>query len=195
MIADVITISREFGAGGRTIAKGLSEKLGIPWYDRDFVTITAQHSGFAEEDILEEGEELSRLEEILDSVLNNVAAYNSSHDGIFKAQKESLLELAQSPCIIVGRCANVIYKNEGVSSFDVFLYADIDVRVERAKNIVTSSVSDIRKYVEKRDAYRENYYRKYAKSEAGRARDYNICLDTGAISYDKCIEMLVDIIK
>ena len=67
----VITISREYGAGGRSVAKGLSEKLGIPWYDNDFVKLTAEQSGFSEETIKNEGEEISSLSRALDSVLNN----------------------------------------------------------------------------------------------------------------------------
>ena len=77
----VITISREFGAGGRTIAKGLSKELGIPWYDRDFVRLTAKMSGYSEEEIEDEGETISDSARFLDSILNNMVAYTSSHDG------------------------------------------------------------------------------------------------------------------
>jgi len=191
----IITISREYGAGGRSIARALSEKLAIPWYDKDFVTITAQKSGYSEEDILKDGEEISSAEHILDSILNNIAAYNSSHDSIYKAQKESMLELAQEgPCIIVGRCGNKILREAGIKSFDVFLYADIEVRVERAKALVPANVSDVKKFVEKTDEHRELYYKEYAKGIPGSAKDYNLCLDTGVIPYFKCVDIIADLV-
>lgn len=191
----VITISREYGAGGSSIAEGLSKILGIPWYDRDFVKFTSEISGYSEEEIDEEGEELSGSQRLLDVILNNVAAYNSSHDAIFKAQKESMLELAESPCILVGRCGNIILREAGVESFDIFLYADFDVRLKRAEQLVKDPKMDLKKYVEKRDALRENYYKAYTKHPITRAQDYNICLDTGAFGYDKCISLLAQLIK
>lgn len=187
----VITISREFGAGGRTIAKGLSEKLGIPWYDEDFVKKTAINSGYTEAEILKEGEELSETDRLLDIVLNNAIDYISSHDAIFNAQKKSMLELAKEDCILVGRCGNVILKEAGVDAFSIFLYADLDVRVERAKNIIDKKNIDIKKFVEKCDARRKNYYKAYTHHLMDCAQDYNICLDTGAIGYDKSIDILV----
>lgn len=191
----VITISREFGAGGRTIAKGLSEKLGIPWYDRDFIKLTAQNSGYSEDEIQKEGEEIGELEHMLEAVLNNVAAYTSSHDAIFKAQKEAMLELAKEPCIIVGRCSNIILREAGVETFDIFLFADEKIRLERAKDIVKDPKTDIKKYVEKRDALRANYYKAYTKKEMGKANDFNICIDTGVVDYDTCLDMLCKILE
>lgn len=193
----VITISREFGAGGRSVAGGLSDMLGVKWYDHDFTKIIAKESGYSEEEVKKEGEELSSSERFLDKILNNSMAYTSSFDAIYEAQKEMILKLSSSgePCIIVGRCANVILKNAGIPSFDVFLYADKDVRIERAKTIKPEGIKDYKKYVEKRDAMRENYYKEYAGEDMNRALDYNICLDTGVISYDTCIEILANIVR
>lgn len=84
----VITISREFGAGGHSIARVVSERLGIPYYDRDFAKQAAARSGYSQEDIDREGENLSRSARLLDNILNNSAGYFSSHDAIYQAQKE-----------------------------------------------------------------------------------------------------------
>lgn len=191
----VITISREYGAGGRTIAKGLSEKLGIPWYDRDFVRLTAKISGYSEEEIDEEGEEISESDKFLESILNNINIYTSSHDEIFKAQKEVIMELAKNPCIIVGRCANMILRDAGIKSFDIFLHADQDIRIERAKNLVSNPKDNLKKYVERRDELRETYYKKYTGGRINESKDYTVCLDTGVVNYDTCIETLVTLIK
>ena len=70
----VITISRQYAAYGRTVAKGLSEELGIPYYDKDVVRKTAEQSGFSEEDIKREGEDLSRAGKFMNDLLNNAAS-------------------------------------------------------------------------------------------------------------------------
>ncbi len=191
----VITISREYAAGGSTVAKGLSEKLSIPWYDRDFIRLTAKSSGYSEDDISAEGEELSYGAKILDMLLNNAAPYVSSHDAIYKAQKEAIMELAETPCIIVGRCANVILREAGVDTFDIFLYADKEIRIKRAAELVKDPDIDAVKYLEHKDTLRETYYKKYTGRELGLYHDYNICLDTGRIDYEKAIEFLADIIQ
>lgn len=191
----VITISREYGAGGSSIAKRLSEELGIPWYDNDFVAITAKVSGYSEEEVLKEGEEISEWSNFLNKFLNNSVAYSSSHDAIFEAQKDTMLELAKNPCIIVGRCGNIILEQAGIPSFDIFLYADKDIRVERTKERLDKPVANIEKYVEKRDALRNNYYKAYTKENIAKAQDYNLCLDTGVIDYETCVKMIVDLLK
>lgn len=191
----VITISREYAAGGRSIAKGLSEKLGIPWYDGDFVKKTALNSGYSEEEILAEGEELTERQHILDMILNNATDYTSSHDAIFKAQKSVMLDLCKEPCILVGRCGNVILKEAGIQAFHIFLYADTEIRIERATNLLDKKEIDAKKFVEKCDAHRKNYYKVYTGHQMDSAQDYSICLNTGVIDYDSCIEILVNQIK
>lgn len=188
----IITIGREYCAGGTSVAERLSKKLGIPWYDRDFAALTAKNSGYTLDEVLEEGEELSEFSRFLNSFLNNATSYTSSFDEIYKAQKEALLML-QKPCIVIGRCSNLIYKEEGVDSFDIFLYADEDVRLKRAKERDGEDI-DI-KDIEKKDSKRENYYKNYTKHELADCRDYNICLDTGAMDYDECAELLANILK
>ena len=101
----VIAINREYGAGGRALASILSEKLGIPYYDRDFVQKTIEESGYEKEDVEREGEEMSKSARVFNNILNSAVSYKSSHDEIYKAEKKVILELAKSPCIMVGRSA------------------------------------------------------------------------------------------
>jgi len=191
----VITISREFGAGGRSVAKILSELLNIPWYDKDFIKMAALKSGYSEEEIRKEGEELSAVESLIDSILNNSASYVSSHDAIFEAQKDSIIELAKSPCIIVGRCANLILQDAGIPSFDVFLYADLEFRLSRSDELGFNKVSDPKKYVKRHDTLRERYCKAYMKKDYTNSELYNICLDTGTIGIEKSAQLLADLIK
>lgn len=191
----IITIGREFGAGGRTVAKKLSELLNIPWYNRDFTKITAQSSGYSEEEIEDEGETISDFDSWLDSFLNNSAAYTSSHDAIFEAQKDTILKLAEGDCIIIGRCADYILKKAGIDSFDVFLYADEDVKAKRACEILECDEKKAHKYVEKIDHMRDNYYKRYTGLNIGDYHNYDLLIDTGKIGKDNSADLIVSAIK
>ena len=192
----IITISREYGAGGRSIAKAVAEQLGIPYYDKDFMKATAEQSGYSLEDIEREGEELSRSGKILDNILNNVTAYTSSHDAIFKAQVQTILNLAQNDCIIIGRCANLILRDAGVPCFDIFLHTDLEHQLARAKELTDGEqVDDLKKYVQNRVARRETYYKTYTNHELGDYHDYDLILDTGVLGYQNCADLIVDLVK
>lgn len=191
----VITISREYGALGRTLAAKLSERLGIPYYDRDFVKKTAEESGYAVEDVEHEGEELSTSGRMLNKILNSAVSYSSSYDGIYKAQKKVVLQLAQDPCIIVGRCADHILREEGKDVFCVYLYASVKDRIDHVTELAENGTMSIEKYIEKRDKLRRTYYKQYTGHEMGNANNYNICFDTGRINAETCADIIIDILS
>ena len=191
----VITISREYGALGRTLAAKLSERLGIPYYDRDFVKKTAEESGYAVEDVEHEGEELSTSGRMLNKILNSAVSYSSSYDGIYKAQKKVVLQLAQDPCIIVGRCADHILREEGKDVFCVYLYASVKDRIDHVTELAENGTMSIEKYIEKRDKLRKTYYKQYTGHEMGNANNYNICFDTGRINAETCADVIIDILS
>ena len=189
----VITISREYGAGGRTVAKGLSEKLGIPWHDQDLVEEVARDSGYSVEEIKKEGEELSQAELFWDYLMNGNVTYNSSHDKIFEAQKNEVLKLAENPCIIVGRCSNIIVRKAKIRSFDVFLYSDLDAKIKRLESSENCPKNvSLKHFIEKRNALRQNYYKHYAKKTLGSYEDYDLLIDTGKIGCEKAIELIAN---
>ena len=191
----VITISRLYAAGGRTVAKAISKAFDIPWYDRDFVRMTAEDSGYTIDEIDKDGEEISLRTNFIDTFFSN-ASYTSSHDAIFNAQNKEIVKLsANAPCIIVGRCANIILREEGIPSFDIFLYGSVESRMERAAELGGNGDMDLQKYIEKRDAYRANYYKKYTKKSIGDYHDYDICVDVGSIGTEKSIEMIIGVLK
>jgi cytidylate kinase len=191
----VITISRQYAALGRTIARGLQDRLGIPFYDKDFVTKTAEMSGYSEEDIAREGESMSRGAHFMNSLLNNAAVYTSSYEGIYEAQKKVVLELAKEPCIIIGRCAGHILQEAGMPSFNIYLHASVEDRVERARALGENEGMDLKKYIAKRDALRNNYYRKYTGVDMGHSHSYTIGLDVGRLDADTCLDILVPAIR
>ncbi len=192
----IITISREYASYGNTIASKISERLGIPYYNKDFVRKTVAESNYSEEDVIREGESMSRGSQLLNTFLNGATgSYSSSYDGIHYAEKMVVLELSESPCIIVGRCANSILREAGVKSFDVFLYANKEFRCKRAIELEPEQESKIEKYVSKRDIMRETYHKQYTGHDLGDSRYYNLCLDVATIGIDRCVDIICNIVE
>jgi len=189
----VITITREYSAYGRTVARALSEKYGIPFYDKDFIKETAAQSGYTEEEIRREGEEMSKGSRFMNSLLNTAMTYSSSYDNIFTAECEVILKLAAKPCIIVGRCADYVLKNAGVDCFSVYLYADQSVRLARAAELdenAGKSEDEIKKYLHRTDILRATYYKEYTGQEIDRCKNYDMLLDIGKIGVENCIDII-----
>ena len=191
----VITISRQYAAYGRTIARMLSERLEIPFYDRDVIRETAKESGYSEEDIQREGEAMSRASKFMNNLLNNASVYTSSYDGSYWAQRDVILKLAERPCIIVGRCADYILTEAGIPAFKIYLYADLESRIRRAGELEENKGKDLRKIVPRREKLREVYYKQYTGQDMGVCSNYNICLDTGTLGAEKCTRILCDALK
>lgn len=189
----VITISREYGAYGRSVAKALSQKLGIEFYDVDFIRMTAEKSGYSEEDVTREGESLSKGSKFINSFLST-SAYNSSYDEIFLAQKEVILELAKKPCIMVGRCSNIILREAGVKSFDIFLHADRAFRRAHALELNEYGKMDVDRYIDRCDHWRKTYYRAYTGHDMGDYHDYDLTIDVGKIGPEKVVELVVGLV-
>ena len=190
----VITISREYGAYGRSVAKALSKRLGIEYYDVDFVRMTAQKSGYSEEDVSREGELLSAGSRFINSFLST-SAYNSSYDEIFQAQRQVVLELAKNPCIMVGRCSNIILREAGIKTFDVFLHADHAFRKAHALELNEYGKMDVDRYMDRCDHWRKTYYRAYTGHEMGDYHDYDLSVDVGKIGVEKTVDLLAGLLK
>ena len=191
----VITINREYGAGGRSLAAILSEKLGIPYYDRDFVSKTVEESGFDEEDVEREGEELSRSSKVIRDLFNTTVSYMSSHDAIFEAEKKLILKLAAEPCIIVGRCADRILAGSGIDCISIYLHAPLKIRLRRAEELPEKGTVQAEKFIEKRDSQRRTFYKQYTGCDISDAANYTFCFDTGKISIASCAEMVLAFLK
>ena len=187
----VITINREFGAGGRSLAAILSEKLEIPYYDKDFVSKTMEESGFDEEDVEREGEELSRSSKVLDDLFNGTVSYTSSHDAIFNAEKKVILKLAENPCIIVGRCANMILAEAGIDSLDVYLHGPMEDKMKRLDEISPNGKPVTEKSVKEHDRKRRTFFKNYTGKELFDASNYTFCFDVGKIDIPQCAEIIL----
>ncbi len=189
----LITINREYAAYGHTIAGALSERLGLPYYDKDFIEETAKASGYDKEEIAREGEDMSRSSKFMNSLLNNATVYSSSYDNIFLAQREVIINLSKQPCIIVGRCSDFVLKEAGIPRFSIFLYADWETRLKRAFQLEENQDRDLKnvaKYISRRDIMRKTYYKEYTRHDMDDCRNYNLALDVGTLGVDCCVDMI-----
>lgn len=189
----IITISREFGSGGRTIGKEVGERLRIPCYDYGLIVKIAEKSGFAEEYISERGEYMPS-----GSWINNVLAgrdFNghSHQDELWKIQCAVILELAEKgPCVIVGRCADHVLK--GVADcLTVFIHASEEKRAERIVNVYGEREESPEKRLKDKDKRRKAYYQLYTDTEWGIAKNYHIALDSGVLGIEKCVDIIADL--
>ncbi len=190
----LITISREYGAGGHSIGKQVAEKLGIPFYDRDIVRETAKASGFDPDLIESEGEDITKADSILSSICAASSSYyHDSQDAIYEVQKAVILHLAEEgPCVILGRCADEIFREAGIPSLNVFIHADEVHRAVRVSELIGSkNATEIQKLMTKKDASRHHYYNRYTGKKWGDSHNYQLSLDSGALGYELCVRLIV----
>ena len=195
----VITIAREKGSGGYDIAKKLSERLNVPFYDRKLLRIASDVSGINEQLFGEVDERLGKHEmmsaaekvysgEVLPPDSDNYI----SQENLFQFQAKIILELAEtSSCIIVGRSADYILKGKPYL-LRAFIHAPMEARVERvASYSLAWNEAEIKKYISEQDKHRADYYRFYTGEDWRDACHYDISLDSSALGLDGCVERLV----
>ena len=171
----IITISREFGSGGRTIGKEAAEKLGIPCYDQELIEKIAEDSGLNKDFIREKGEYAPR-----GSLFASSFFYDRSYTGfnvqdlLWQSQRKVILDLAEKGgCVIVGRCADYILQGKH-DLLKVFVYASMEKREERILKVYGENEEAPRKRLEDKDKRRRAYYRLYTDMEWGQVQNYDI---------------------
>ncbi|MBQ6470183.1 MAG: cytidylate kinase-like family protein [Lachnospiraceae bacterium] len=189
-----ITICREYGAGGHSIGQKVAGALGIELYDKDIIRATAKEMDLDYAQILNSEEEISRSESFLRYLTPISFEYK---DYYFEAQKGIILELAKKgPCVIVGRCAEIILREAGIDSLNVFLYADESHRLPWVKqHLDTDNDAEAVKFMHRQERARRAYYEAYTDSHFGDRHNYDIMLDSGAIGYDACAEIIISLAK
>ena len=184
----VITISREFGSGGRTIGKKLAEKLGIPCYDSELIHKIALESGFTENYIKDAGEYAPGG--FLSSALSNRSFGPTNEDYLWEIQYKIITELAEKEsCVIVGRCADYILKDKA-DCLKVFIHASMQYRAERIVKEYGEREESSEQRLKDKDKRRAAYHRFYTNMKWGDAHNYNITLDSGVLGIDRCVEIL-----
>ena len=197
MSKNIITISRQFGSGGRTVGRMLAERLGVPFYDKELVKQVADETGF-DVGFIEENGEFSPSKSIFSFAMSQGIPIMqnglSMSDFIFCIQRQVILKLAEQPCVIVGRGADYILRDRE-DCFNVFIHADIQSRAERIVKLYGESEKKPEQRLADKDKKRKIYYKHYTDREWGDAKNYDICLNSGKIGIDKCVELILDAIK
>lgn len=189
----IITISRQFGSGGRTIGKEVAAKLGIPCYDHELIEKVSAESGLAEEYIAEQGEYTPHGNWFANMFNARSLDGKSTQDYLWLVQRKVILDLAQKePCVIVGRCADYILKDKA-DCLKVFIHADIKKRAERIVKLYGEREDSPEKRLMDKDKKRKIYYQFYTELEWGLAQNYHISLDSGAFGIEKCVDMIKEL--
>ena len=184
----IITISREFGSGGRTIGKKTAEVLGIPCYDSELIQKIAQESGFDARYIKDAGEYAPGG--FLVSAFSNRAFGPTNEDYLWEIQCRIITELAEKePCVIVGRCADYILRNKA-DCLKVFIHADMAFRAHRIVAVYGERDQSPEQRLKDKDKRRAAYHRFYTNMKWGHAQNYDITLNSGALGIDKCVDIL-----
>lgn len=191
----IITVSRQFGSGGRTVGRHAAEKLGIPCYDQELIEKVAQSSGFAKEYIEAHGEYADHRT-WLGRALNSANRFEgmSNQDKIWVEQRKVILKVAESPCVIIGRCADYILKDRE-DVLKVFIHADDNFRAERIVNLYGERADKPETRLKDKDKRRAAYYKDYTETEWGVAANYHIALDSGKLGIEYCADLLAEIYK
>jgi len=189
----VITISRQFGSGGRTIGRQVAAKLGIPCYDQELIEQLAEKSGFTPEYIKERSEYAERGGWLANALSGRISGGMNNQDHIWIAQRELILELAaKGPCVIVGRCADYILKDHA-DCLNVFIHAGMEQRAERIVKMYGERPDSPEKRLKDKDKRRKAYYQFYTDTEWGVAEHYHLALDSGVLGLEKCVDIITQV--
>ena len=198
----IVTISRQYGSGGRYIGENLAKAMGVPCYDEKLIDMVAKESGFAQSLVAEKGERMtgSLLFNIASSLsfANNVFSTNNGvtlQDEIYFTQNRIIKELAdKGPCVIVGRCADYILR-EREDCLNVFIFADNESKIERAEKYFNITREEAPAVLKKKDKARANHYKYYTDQEWGMASNYDLCLNSGLIGIEGCVKAIQQVLE
>ena len=184
----IITISREFGSGGRTIGKMVAEKLGIPCYDAEIIQKMADETGFAPDYVKEAGEYSPGS--FLSAAFSNRMFGPTNEDILWQHQYRVITELAEKgPCVIVGRCADYILEDKA-DCLKVFIHADLEFRAKRIVEVYGERAESPEERIKDKDKRRAAYHRFYTNMKWGYAQNYDLTLNSGVLEIDNCVDII-----
>lgn len=189
----IITISREFGSGGREIGEKVAKKLGINYYDKAIIDKAAQSCGLSPEFIEKEEQTFSN------SILFNLATSGGQFgvggtslvDRIYVSESKAIKEFAeQGPCVIVGRCADYVLRDS--NCFNVFVYADESFKSKRIVSDYGFEQKQAMKLIKTRDKTRARHYNYYCDRLWGDRKNYHLMVNSSAFGVDKAVDLIID---
>ena len=191
----IITISREFGSGGRFIGEEVAKKLGFACYDKNIIGQIAEKSGLAPEYIRESAELSPKKGLFAYAFAGRDITGKSVEDLVYETQRKVILELTEKEsCVIIGRNADFILKDRD-DVLNVFIYGDLPEKVERICRLYHVSEQEAVRMMTDVDKRRMTNYNFYTEQKWGKASNYTVCLNSSRIGYERCEEIIVGCVK
>lgn len=196
----VITIARQYGSGGRTIGEMLADKLGIHFYDKELMKLASEDSGINERLFNTADEKVKQS--VFSKMFKTEKAYTGevispesggfiSDDNLFNYQAKVVKELAEREnCVIVGRCADYVLKDYD-HVLSVFIHGPKDFCMQEAAKKINLTGKELERFITKTDKERADYYKYYTGREWTDARNYDLCLDSSKLGFERCVEEII----
>ena len=196
----VITIARQYGSGGRTIGEMLADKLGIHFYDKELMKLASEDSGINERLFNTADEKVKQS--VFSKMFKTEKAYTGevispesdgfvSDDNLFNYQAKVVKELAEREnCVIVGRCADYVLKDYD-HVLSVFIHGPKDFCMQEAAKKINLTGKELERFIAKTDKERADYYKYYTGRDWTDARNYDLCLDSSKLGFERCVEEII----
>lgn len=195
MARRIITISREFGSGGRFIGEKVAKKLGIAYYDKNIIRQIAEKSGLSPEYIQESGELSPKKGMFAYAFAGRDITGKSVEDMVYETQRKVILELAdKEPCVIIGRNADYILKDRD-DVLNIFIHGDMPEKIQRITRLYNVEEQEAVKMMADTDKRRMTNYNFYTEQKWGKASNYTLCLNSSQLGYDRCEAIIIECAK
>mgnify|MGYP004676555171 FL=1 len=195
MTKRIITISREFGSGGRFIGEEVAKKLGVAYYDKDIIGQIAEQSGFAPEYIQENAELSPKKGLFAYAFAGRDITGKSVEDMVYEAQRKVILEIAErESCVIIGRNADFILRDKN-DVLNVFIHGDMPEKTQRIIGLYHVEEKEAVKMMADTDKRRMTNYNFYTDQKWGKASNYTLCLNSSQLGYDRCEKIIMECSK
>ena len=191
MTKRIITISREFGSGGRFIGEEVAKKLGVAYYDKDIIGKIAEQSGLSPE-YIQENAELSPKQGLFAYAFSGRDITGKSvGDMVYEAQRKIIMEIAEKEsCVIIGRNADFILKDRD-DVLNVFIHGDMPEKIQRIIDLYNVEEKEAVKMMADTDKRRMTNYNFYTEQKWGKASNYTLCLNSSQLGYDRCEKIIM----
>ncbi len=198
----IVTIGRQFGSGGRSIGEKVAKKLGVPFYDKELISLAAKESGI-DPDIFKNVDEKA-ANSLLYSLSMGLYSFGSGfqamgdlpvNDKLYLLQHKIIKDIAKKgACVIVGRCADYVLR-EQPNVVNIFIYADMEYRKQESVKRHGIDAARAEHIINKTDKSRANYYSFYSGQKWGMAENYDLCINSAKIDEDSIVDLIIAYIK
>ena len=198
----IISVGRQLGSGGCDIAKRLAQDFGCKYYDTELINLAAERSGFNPKIFAKQDESHGTLKSLFGSVsgrlgrsMSNFYSNSMSQESLFQIQSEAIWKAAKDDdCVFVGRCADYVLRSKP-GLFSIFITADDEVRIKEVAGRLNCDNETARRYIQKKESERANYYNYYTSKKWGAAQSYNLCINSSLFGIDRTAEIIAQIIR